>query len=251
MWFPSLLFATKKEINPINLLNWLVASYSLDNNVLDDLWNHNWLDNWTSDVVWKIDRWRWFDRSDDFIDLQWNAWVDWWAFTISMWVKPIDVPTSNVRQTLFVTTNSNNNVICRLSYDNDSWIIYIRWFRTKFWVWEDIVQTPSTALPTDTYTHLVLWYDWSDFLRLFVDWILKSNNSGVSWDWTVGQSNETTIWKYGINSFSQWHFGWDIDMVQIWNRELTDGWSSLVWTPATLEVADLYNNWNWRQYPFI
>ena len=72
------------------LLSELVSYYEFENNVTDSHWSNNGTDNWTSDVVWIIDRARSYDWIDDFVSLaDFSSYeiksISWWGYIDSTW----------------------------------------------------------------------------------------------------------------------------------------------------------------------
>lgn len=216
------------------LLDWLIFWYDFENNVLDVTWNYDWVDNWTSDIAWKVDRARDFDWSNDYVNTTLTTAYS--TYTYGCWImKDANWVLYRLMWKDNWSLDRNYNIL--ISSDNkvkaqhDDWTTYqlIAWTTiTTTWVWYNCMVS----------------FDWSD-LKLYVDKVLEASSS-VSWN--ASSTTTFTIWRINFSS-APWYANGIIDIPYFWNRALTDWWIS-VWQTATEEIAEFNNSWNWIQYPF-
>jgi hypothetical protein len=144
------------------------------------------------------------------------------AFTISAWVN---VPALSIDSVIFNNGNAGMGILFTIRANG---------FGFYYRGGNSVVQT-ATAIPTNTWVHLVGSYDGAGTFKLYQNGSLLNTFTGRSW--TDGTGTCTTfIGTYGAGVYG--NFNGKIDELGTWTRDIT----------AT-EVTELYNSGSGKQYP--
>lgn len=189
---------------------------------------------WTA---WKINNGADFTKGDDNINIPTslvNTWLNWASvITLAFWVKRNSI---NSSQTLFIARTSANNAWIQVDFNSNNTLRLGGRSQTSDWY-----QQISTSW---TYTSTSDWY----FIAAEFDYVwnrLKCyiNNTQVFNTWVSFWSSTLNFTSnlLSIGSFNNTSgfYNWLIDELAIYNRALSSS-----------EISELYNNWDWLQYPF-
>lgn len=218
----------------MSLTNWLVSYWKLDEaswtTAYDSVGSNDWTISGATWTTGKINDWLSFDWVDDYVSIPHNTSLNFGAnpFTVSCWVN-------------FNTTN-------RFHLFNKDWFGSWWWVRDRFDLstdkYEFRIDDGSNAKEYHFTSNINDWnWHFLSFIRDEQNMIVYIDGSAVSGsfylnDWTVGTIDNTDILYFGRYSTLA-TYNWLMDEVWIWNRALTQE-----------EITELYNNWEWLQYPF-
>ena len=224
------------------LLNWIQAYYKFDEwswtTAFDSVGSNDWTLSNTRiwEASWKINWMADFTKWNDDIAL-WSFWTlfNWSnSFAISWWFNTASFP---------INTNPSNSPTL-LSFRQNNNIFIVHWDNAPTNQLNVIANinnvfgnpVSSPALSLNTWYHFVINYNPSSWWQMFLDGVLESTSSLT---WTIPAPSSSNINYFGQIGGNARYYNWRLDEWWIWNRILTQA-----------EVTELYNNWDWLQYPF-
>jgi len=101
-----------------------------------------------------------------------------------------------------------------------------------------------TDYSEDARQHIVITVDWSD-IKVYVNWIYRETDN-TDFPWIFEANNTLYLW---YNSFDSAYAKIKVDEIAFYDRTLSD-WGVSIDATAWWDIAKLYNDWDWRQYPF-
>lgn len=208
----------------------LVAYWKADEsswNYADSIWSNTWTPTWTSYVAWKINNGISFSGGTSFVTLAnylWTLWDN--PYTLSMWVKPTSLDTTNWDVLLWPWDRNQQHIIA------SDWKLNLTTYDWSVW------QVMGTSTLTNgNWYHIVFQRTSGTAGKVYVNW--SDDTSGTA-DmrnpaWTLAQS-----FRLGSRQdATAANFNGLEDEIGIWSRALSAG-----------EISQLYNSWNWLSYPF-
>lgn len=209
----------------------IVAYYKLDWNANDAAGSNDGTINWATytasgKINWAYD----FDGTNDYISATVESLTDDWTY--SCWVYRDSASWDNYPTILSkYTTSTSNREFGILCYKLDSYLVNI-----NIPYIENNIVTSTTEIGLDTWYHIVATKSWTTW-SLYIDWDLEDSQTNST---TQESSTDFWVWCWVNNTWSQVNFfPWKIDEVWIRDRALT-----------STEISELYNSWDWLQYPF-
>ena len=156
------------------------------------------------------------------------------AFSFGCWIRPATI---NTRWWIFIKWTGQGNRDLAIFQDNQDIrvTIYQQWTPTTF-----AGVRINGVLSVNQWFNISLTYDGSGNRS----WInLRVNNqlhSVTEWVTSINRYTNNDNARFWADTFwENWNFNWILDEVWIWNRVLTAS-----------EITELYNSWDWLQYPF-
>jgi len=201
------------------LLTGLDTYYKFDSSTLitDATWNSNtWTNNWTTYTSsWLVNWARIFDWANDYIDAPIRQWT---TFTFAFWFK------ADLISSTWLILNNNRLAVYYNSIEKIQFDDFI----------DDILVSANTYGDLDWHLVVCACDSWTaNWSYLDIDnWTERLLDTR----WTVAATVDLDIWRR-----TNWttYFNWTLDWFWYWTRVLT-----------TTEITELWNSWNWNQYPF-
>lgn len=205
----------------------ILAYYKLDWNSNDSVGSNDWTD--TSITYWtdygKINQWALFNGSSSEISIWTSTDFDFSNnFTVSFWFK--NSRDSSYR--MFIRKNYITvwtyrwwNII--KTKDNKVRFEAVTGTGTAYQIFS------NSVISNNTYTNCVCVMD-GGVLKMYINWVLQTDTKGAVMTAAVG---------YPLEFWSEYRNNGSMDEVWIRDRALT-----------STEITELYNSWDWLQYPF-
>ena len=209
----------------------LVAYWKADEsswNYADSIWSNTGTPTWTSYVAGKINNGISLSGGTSFVTLAnylWTVWDN--AYTLSMWVKPTTLDTTNGDVLLWAGDRNQQHIITSdgklnlTTYDGTVWQVM-----------------GTTVLTNGNWYHIVFQRTSGTAGKV---WVNGADDTG----WTATMRNPAStlaqafrLWSRQDNTSA--NFNGLEDEIGIWSREL-----------SSWEISQLYNAGAWLQYPFI
>lgn len=208
----------------------LVAYWKADEsswNYADSIWSNTGTPTGTSYVAWKINNGISFSWGTSFVTLAnylWTLWDN--AYTLSMWVKPTTLDTTNGDVLLWPWDRNQQHII------SSTWKLTLT---TYDWTVSNVIG--NTTLTNGNWYHVVFQRTSGTAGKVYLN---GSDDTSVTAAmrnpaWTLAQAFR--LWSR--QDATSANFNWLEDEIGIWSRALS--WS---------EISQLYNWWSWLQYPF-
>lgn len=212
----------------MSLTTSLVSYYKMDETtgttVADAVGSNDLTASGTNIVTGKINNCRSFNWSSDKIPLP-TLWL-WNSVTINMWIKMDNV--TNDQRSCYNNDSENKFFIFGVRNSKLRLYSYSSWTIANF--------EGNTTISTWTWYMATYVFNASWTCRIYLNW--NADWTGACWPFAdLG----TQFWQY-LWAGRLWNsefFDGLMDEVAFYNRELT-----------STEISELYNSWNWNQYPF-
>ena len=220
----------------MSLTTWLISYYKFDEwswtTAFDSVGSNDGTLISSSFTSWKINNSVQFNSTTARIEY-WDYWVrttnsNWIAF--ACWIYK----TESWRTFVIDQSETNANWVWSFGVNATSRTLTFRRWGVSGGAF---IQDSSIQISNNSWQFIWFSFEWWT-CKFFINNSIENISSGSS-SWAL-RWGKNAIWNRLLFwTWSDWLNWWKIDEAWIWNRELTN-----------TEITELWNSWNWLQYPF-